>query len=47
MANMEPAEAKSPEIEMTPERFHETFHRVRKEIGKVVVGQETAVWHRV
>lgn len=30
---------------MTPEQFHTLFHRVRDELGKVVVGQHTAVEH--
>ncbi len=30
---------------ISPERFCETFHRVRKELGKVVVGQDRVVEH--
>jgi len=30
---------------MGPEKFHEIFHRVREELGKVVVGQDRVVEH--
>jgi MoxR-like ATPase len=44
VSDAQPQAEPKPEM-ITPEQFHETFHQVRDEIGKVVVGQDQTVEH--